>query len=100
MPPPEHLHAFSLGSAPAPVICPEPIFIIGSPRSGTSILAWSLAQHSELWTEAESDIFFYMLKDGLSGARLRDVGRTARTAPGSTTRASTSSGSLRISAWD
>jgi GT2 family glycosyltransferase len=62
---PEHLHAFSLGTAGAPEICPEPIFIVGSPRSGTSILAWSLAQHSELWTEAESDIFFYMLKDGL-----------------------------------
>jgi len=62
---PEHLHASSLGSADAPVICPDPIFIIGSPRSGTSILAWSLAQHSELWTEAETDIFFYMLKDGL-----------------------------------
>ena len=40
------------------------MFIIGSPRSGTSVLAWSLAQRSELWTEAESDIFFYLLKDG------------------------------------
>ncbi|MDQ5874237.1 MAG: sulfotransferase, partial [Actinomycetota bacterium] len=61
---PEHLHAFSPGSARGPKICPDPIFIIGSPRSGTSILAWSLAEHSELWTEAETDIFFYMLKDG------------------------------------
>jgi hypothetical protein len=39
-------------------ICPNPIFIIGSPRSGTSILAWSLAQHSRLWTSEESDILF------------------------------------------
>jgi GT2 family glycosyltransferase len=72
----EHLHAVSLGSAGAPEICPEPIFIIGAPRSGTSILAWSLAQHSELWTEAESDIFFYMLKDGqLERAFETSVGR-------------------------
>jgi GT2 family glycosyltransferase len=53
----------SEGRDRVPAICPDPVFIIGSPRSGTSILAWALAQHSELWTEAESDIFFYMLKD-------------------------------------
>jgi hypothetical protein len=58
-----HLHAFSTGPAGVPEICPDPVFVIGSPRSGTSILAWSLAEHSELWTEAESDIFYYMLKD-------------------------------------
>jgi hypothetical protein len=39
-------------------ICPNPIFIIGSPRSGTSILAWSLAQHSLLGTSEESDFLF------------------------------------------
>jgi GT2 family glycosyltransferase len=65
--------ATSLGQA----ICPEPIFIIGSPRSGTSILAWSLAEHSELWTEAESDIFYYLLKDGqLERAFETSVART------------------------
>ncbi|MEK6250797.1 MAG: glycosyltransferase [Actinomycetota bacterium] len=45
-----------------PEICPEPVFIIGAPRSGSSILAWSLAQHSELWTHTKSDVFFYMLE--------------------------------------
>jgi len=64
-PAPGHLHAAAFGRANGPPICPDPVFIIGAPRSGTSILAWSLAQHSELWTEAESDIFFYLLKDGL-----------------------------------
>jgi hypothetical protein len=39
-------------------ICSHPIFIVGAPRSGTSILAESLAQHSQLWTSQESDILF------------------------------------------
>jgi GT2 family glycosyltransferase len=60
----QHALSPSLGSSPTSPICEEPIFIIGSPRSGTSILAWSLAEHSELWTEAESDIFYYLLRDG------------------------------------
>ena len=66
-----------LGSSPASATCPDPIFIIGSPRSGTSILAWSLAEHSELWTEAESDIFYYLLRDGsLENAYETSVART------------------------
>jgi GT2 family glycosyltransferase len=74
---PRHAHSSSLGSSPAAAICPEPVFIIGSPRSGTSILAWSLAEHSELWTEAESDIFYYLLKDNqLEHAYETSVART------------------------
>ena len=70
-------HASSLASSRAAEICAEPIFIIGSPRSGTSILAWSLAEHSELWTEAESDIFYYLLRDGyLENAYETSVART------------------------
>ncbi len=41
-------------------VCSNPIFVIGSPRSGTSILAWSLAQHSQLWTSSESDILLHL----------------------------------------
>jgi hypothetical protein len=44
-------------------ICRNPIFIIGSPRSGTSILAWSLAQHSKLWCSQESDFLYYLFGD-------------------------------------
>jgi hypothetical protein len=44
--------------------CPDPVFIIGSPRSGTSILAWSLAQHSRLWTSAESDFLYHLFGRG------------------------------------
>ena len=41
-------------------VCSNPIFIIGSPRSGTTALARSLAQHSQLWTSEESDILFHL----------------------------------------
>ncbi|GEM_PF-863685 len=51
-------------SARPPEICPDPVFIIGSPRSGTSVLAWALAEHSELCTDAETDIFYYLLREG------------------------------------
>lgn len=33
----------------------SPIFIIGSPRSGTSVLHWSLLQHDQLWGSEESE---------------------------------------------
>ncbi len=32
----------------------RPVFVVGSPRSGTTILAWSLSRHSQLWTSGES----------------------------------------------
>lgn len=35
-------------------ISPDPIFIIGSPRSGTTIVARALGEHSALWTSDES----------------------------------------------
>ncbi|MDQ3387682.1 MAG: sulfotransferase, partial [Actinomycetota bacterium] len=45
-------------------ICPNPVFIIGSPRSGTSILGWSLAHHSRFWTSNESHILFDLYGNG------------------------------------
>src|SRR5579872_954601 len=44
-------------------ICQNPIFIIGSPRSGTSILARSLARHSDLWYSIEGQIFDRLFAD-------------------------------------
>ena len=34
---------------------PRPIFIVGSPRSGTSVLTWSLGQHPDLLLTEESN---------------------------------------------
>lgn len=45
-------------SRTALALCPNPVFVIGSPRSGTSILAWALAHHSSLWTSRETEFFF------------------------------------------
>lgn len=45
-------------------ICPNPVFVIGSPRSGTSALAWSLAQHPDFWTSAESDFLHHLVGPG------------------------------------
>lgn len=39
------------------------VFILGAPRSGTSALAWAMAEHPKLWTTAETNILFYLLRD-------------------------------------
>lgn len=44
----------NLLSAPIVRAAPAPIFIVGSPRSGTSILTWCLGQHSNLLALEES----------------------------------------------
>jgi SAM-dependent methyltransferase/glycosyltransferase involved in cell wall biosynthesis len=42
-------------SQPDPPILPRPIFIVGSPRSGTSALTWALGQHPNILPIEESD---------------------------------------------
>lgn len=44
-----------------------PIFIVGAPRSGTSMLHWALVQHENLWGSAESD-FLRPLVKGIGSA--------------------------------
>jgi len=39
-------------------VCPNPIFVLGCPRSGTHALAHSLARHSQLWTQGESAVLY------------------------------------------
>lgn len=58
-----HLDAF-LGRA-AGGLCRSPIFIIGSPRSGTTALARAMGGHSQLWTSHES----YFLNTLYGGGR-------------------------------
>lgn len=45
-------------------VCHRPVFIIGSPRSGTTALARSLAQHPALWTSHESYVLNGLFGDG------------------------------------
>ncbi len=39
-------------------------FVIGSPRSGTSILAWAVAQHPDMCTGPEADFPYYFGQSG------------------------------------
>jgi hypothetical protein len=45
-------------------VCPDPVFIIGAPRSGTTILAESLAKHSHLWASDESEFLLDLFGRG------------------------------------
>lgn len=45
-------------------VCPDPVFVIGCPRSGTSALARALARHSALWTSHESYFLHSLFGDG------------------------------------
>jgi sulfotransferase family protein len=50
-------------------ICPDPVFVIGSPRSGTTAMAQSLNRHPDLWVGKES----YVLHDLFRGSRAETV---------------------------
>jgi hypothetical protein len=38
-----------------------PVFVAGSPRSGTSALSWAIAAHPLYWTSSETHFFYYLL---------------------------------------
>src|SRR5205085_3297536 len=54
-------------------VCRNPIFVIGSPRSGTTILAWSLAEHTHLWTSEETVILEHLYGRGRVDRAFRDT---------------------------
>jgi len=49
-------------------ICPDPLFVIGSPRSGTTSLARALGEHSHFWTAADLDVMRHVRAFGGVGA--------------------------------
>lgn len=59
----------------------EPVFIVGSPRSGVSILTWSLGQHPDLLPLEESDWLPNLVVD-LTTAYQRATARGERSALG------------------
>jgi hypothetical protein len=58
-------------------LCPAPVFILGAPRSGTSVLAWALGQHSAFWTSSESDFLIHLYGNGRLEAAY-DLARSTR----------------------
>jgi hypothetical protein len=52
-------------AATALPLCPDPIFIIGSPRSGTTALARALGTHPALWTSHESYLIHSLFGNGV-----------------------------------
>jgi SAM-dependent methyltransferase len=48
-------------------ICPDPVFVIGSPRSGTSVLPWALAHHWDFWTSDETEFIHGLFGEGQAG---------------------------------
>lgn len=53
-------------------ICERPIFVLGPPRSGTSMMQWALRAHSQLWGGQESDYLIALVD------RLREVWELGR----------------------
>jgi hypothetical protein len=58
----DHLQTF-LAQAGAG-LCPNPVFVLGSPRSGTTALPRALARHSRLWTSHESYVLHHLYGAG------------------------------------
>jgi hypothetical protein len=56
----------------------SPVFVIGSPRSGTTALAFALACHSALWTSGESQFLFELFGDGRAEAAFQRAQRPPR----------------------
>lgn len=54
------------------LICPDPVFVIGSPRSGTSALGKALGAHPALWASNETKFLAYLFGDGLID-RVHDI---------------------------
>lgn len=52
-------------------ICPHPVFIIGSPRSGTTILGNSLGRHPEFWDAGETQLLWDLFASGCAEANFR-----------------------------
>lgn len=58
-------------------ICENPVIIIGSPRSGTSVLAWALDKHPDLVAFGESQILVELFGSGSLDKNYRREGTTS-----------------------
>jgi hypothetical protein len=60
-------------------ICPNPVFVIGSPRSGTSVLTWALAHSGEFWTSEETEFMHGLFGEGQPTKVYKDLCSRPRT---------------------
>ena len=44
-------------------VCDSPVFVLGAPRSGTSMMQWALREHPALWGGPESDFLIPLIDD-------------------------------------
>lgn len=51
-------------------IVPDPVFVLGAPRSGTSMMQWALRQHPRLWGGEESDFLIPLIRGATEAHRL------------------------------
>jgi LPS sulfotransferase NodH len=58
-------------------VCPDPVFVLGAPRSGKTTLAKALARHSTLWASHEADFLYHLFK----GDRIEDTFERGRRSP-------------------
>jgi hypothetical protein len=49
-------------------VCPDPVFVVGAPRSGTTVLASALGRHTEFWNSAESFFLYTLFAHGRAEA--------------------------------
>jgi hypothetical protein len=53
-------------------VCPDPVFVIGSPRSGTTALGKSLGEHPALWVSNETKFLAVLFGGGQVADAIRD----------------------------
>jgi hypothetical protein len=55
-------------------VCSDPVFVIGAPRSGLSVVASAIARHELFWTSGETDYLYKLFGQGRLNRMWLDCG--------------------------